>query len=154
MNIIPLGVSLPPGTTNAHTGDTNEASLGVIALSPNVMGPTGLIRVTTCWLVTNNANNKSVIFRLAPVAPALGVGGTQAVLTGLASVSAAILFLYIRNLGVTNSQSCTAQIPAAAELVLAQDTTQPLFLCLNAQLAVGTDSITLRWAFAEVLTGP
>jgi hypothetical protein len=154
MQMIPLGVSVPPGTTNTHTGDTNESNLGNIALAPNVMGPFGLIRITASFLCTNNANNKSLQLRLAPVPSAIGLAGTQAVLTGLASVTGATLFLYIRNLGVTNSQACVAQIPAPAEVVLAQDTTQPLFLCFNVTLAVGTDSITLRWAFAEVFTGP
>ena len=157
MQSIPLGVAIPSGSTNAHTGDTNESCLGNITVPPNIMGPLGTITLTLHYNVTNNANAKTFICRLATLPNTItgGAGNTVLSTVGIgASIGTVALLLLIRNLGVPNSQASCLVSATSLELATAIDTTQPLFLCCNASLANAGDTVTLRNAFALVLTGP
>src|SRR3981189_1015883 len=153
--MIPLGISVAPGSTNSHTGDTNEITLGNIAVPPNIMGPLGIIRITAVLFLTNNANVKTFTARLATLPDTITGGGTNLITQTSALVSAANAYISLlcRNLGVTNSQACISQIttPAAGgqtqENLITIDTTLPLFICLNGALASAGDTIILRTAF-------
>jgi hypothetical protein len=138
----------------ALTGSTSEAVLGTVVIPAGSMGPNGYIRCTAIFSgITNNANNKSVRFRLG------GLSGTNfSSATDTTNVSA------IHTCEIHNRNSVAAQVgwgvgsrgtDGLQQFTSPQtgtiDTTVSQAVVVTAQLATGTDSITLESFHVEVV---
>lgn len=145
-----LGLS---GTPISHTGNTDETILATVRVPGGSMGPHGMLRVTHFWSFTNSANNKS---------PRVRLGGIAGVAFG-APVHTANVQSHqqhsIANAGATNSQeyfiaSNTTGFSASSGALAAAssiDTTVDQDLVITAQLALGSETLTLRRYLVELI---
>ena len=117
------------------------------------MGANGVVRVTTFWSFTNNANAKTISVYFG------GTGGTDYLALVGASVGTAKAITHIGNANATNSQvgssfefRGTAQLQNDANTVTsAQDTTGAVDIAIAVLKATGTDTITLVAYIVELL---
>ena len=133
----------------SHTGDTDETTLATITIPAGVMGANGLLRVTTLWTTTNNANNKTQRIKL----------GSSEFLAYVATTEASHQHLtVIRNRGAQNSQVGAAKAAAnafdlstSAVATASIDTSAQASLSITGQLANAADTITLESYLVEIL---
>lgn len=134
--------------------DTSEDILANIPIPANALGPNGVLRITTAWSFTNNANNKTLRVRFS------GIGGT-AYLSAVKTVEVGVdVFQVIANRGVTNSQhghgiqgNSTGSISVNGNISSAVDTTAATNLVITGQKATGTDVLTLESYLIELIPG-
>jgi hypothetical protein len=131
--------------------DITEDVLATITVPANAMGANGVLRITTTWSYTNNANTKTVRIRYSGLTGALYVNSTLT--TQLTIFAKAI----IANRGVTNSQIGYADgVNASGGLIAnaatsAADTTASTTIVITGQKAVGTDTLTLESYLVELI---
>lgn len=128
--------------------DTNENTLATVSIPAGAMGANGTLRVTTKWTATNNANSKTVRYKL---------GGTQFGAGFVNSAATLVHMVMIDNRNAANSQighnnnstafgtSSTAFTTGTVDTSAAQD------LIITAQKATGTDTMTLESYTVEVI---
>lgn len=130
------------------TGTTNETTLATVTVPAGAVGANGLLRITTLWSVTNNANNKTVRHKL----------GSTTVWTASPTSTASGQFQSItRARNSTSSQvtqfSSTTNFgtSANAQTTSSLDFTGAVTLTITAQLATSTDTATLEAYTVEYL---
>jgi hypothetical protein len=137
------------GAPSTVTGTTNETTLATVTVPAGAVLARGALRITSLWSMTNNANVKTLLARLAGV----NIGG------GVGTSSVATFFgqQVIWNRSATNSQvmrpavatsfgtSTSAVLTAAVDMTAAQN------LTFTGTLANAADSITLEAYTVEVL---
>jgi hypothetical protein len=133
------------------TGTTALTTLATVTVPANALGARGMIRITSVWSFTNNANNKTLVIVFGATNYMAAVATTQQ------SVRA---HTEIANRNATNSQMGGASVVAsfglggAAIVTSAADTTAAQNIDFKAQLAVGTDTATLEGYLVEILRAP
>lgn len=133
-----------------RTGDTNETVMATIAIPAGALGANGILRISTAWSCTNNANNKTARLRLG------GIGGT-ALMAPVLTTSGAYIQRTVHNrnsqssqiisLGASSVNSFSTGTPATA----AVDTSAALYVVITGQLATGTDTLSLESYLVEIL---
>jgi hypothetical protein len=136
----------------ALTGSTSETNAAAIRIPANTMGATGAVRVIFNATITNSANVKSFFVRLgASGITSGGLAWTQVMTT----VATAQFMVVIRNASATNSQVTFGGVATGgagiANNATAIDTTADIFVNINQQLALGTETTTLIGYSVEVL---
>jgi hypothetical protein len=141
------------GAASSHTGDTNETVLATISLPGGLMGPNGVVRVTSLWSYTNSGNNKTMRTRLG------GIAGTSHATTVTTATASARVQCQINN---RNSQSSQVSAPAGfgsgvmfgvsggALTTGTIDTSTSQDIVLTAALANSGETITLESYIVEV----
>lgn len=130
------------------TGDTVETALATITIPGGMLGPNGSVRITTLWTHTNSANNKNMRVKF---------GGTQISVNTVTTTAASRDQRQINNRGSASSQIAfqggTGGLGATtgAPVTTAFDTAAPVDITLTAQLALGTETMTLEAYTVEVL---
>jgi len=146
--VVKLGGS---GVAVPHTGDTNDFVFATIPVPAGVMGPNGILRITTFWSCTNNANGKTGRTRFS------GAGGTIFQSIGLNSIATMRAGGEIANRGALNSQVGSTSTgwgsSSNAPVTAAVDTSVDQTVTITGQLTVGTDTLTLEYYLVEVLPG-
>ncbi len=143
------GVLAQSAVPASVTGTLTETVLATIPIPAGAMGVNGGVRIYAYWSATNNANAKTVSFRL---------GGTLVAATGsIANNLSMCNFQEIRNRGAFNQQM-VRQNPSGpfgaatgAIVNIAVDTSQTQNLTLTATLANAADTITLEGYTVEIL---
>lgn len=131
--------------------DTTEDVLYTCTVPANAMGANGVLRITTRWTITNNANAKTLRVHLG------GIGGVDYMGNSVSGVSAQQHQILIQNRGATNSQygfgasQAPFQAQVAAPITSAVDTTAATTIVITGQKAVGTDTITLESVLVELI---
>jgi len=136
------------------TGSTTETNMAALRIPANTMGANGVIEVKCFWSYTNSSNNKTILHRLGATSGSGGVSviGSVIVTTTASSQTMAI----IRNNNAVNSQTvfASASTPfgpsGSAPLTSSQNSAADLYININGQLAVGTETLTLVHAYAVV----
>jgi hypothetical protein len=134
-----------------QTGATSEATLATIALAAGAMGPNGILRITHLWSNNNNANLKTQRIK---------IGGIEFHNFGASTTQSEQAVTIIRNRNSESSQvsqptgnffgfgnSTSAIVTAAINTAAAQSIT------FTAQLAIGTDTMSLESLLVELLYG-
>lgn len=138
------------GVAVTHTGNTNEVAMATIPLPPMAAGDA--VRVTALWSHTNSANNKTMRTRLG------GLAGTA--FRALVTTTTAVFTdeYTIRNRGTAATQvaqpgssGVAFGTTAIAVSTGSVDTSTSKDLVLSAQLALGSESITLEGYTVELL---
>lgn len=131
------------------TGTLSETTLATIAIPAGAMGVNGKIRVVSYWSCTNNANGKTVNFRIA--------GSLFGATGSLANNASACYQQEIMAVNATNAQKMR-QNPAApfgsstgGISTLAVDMTQAQNITLTAVLTNVGDTVTLEAYTVEIL---
>jgi hypothetical protein len=129
-----------------HTGNTNETALATVTIPAGAMGTSGGLHIYATWTYTNSVNNKMPRIRLG------GIGGT--VLSGQTLTTTSLFndFRRVRNRGVANSQvasnGASGSVPFGAAAIslpaLSVDTSVTFDLVFSAQLALGSETMTLE----------
>lgn len=136
------------GVASSVTGTTTETTLATITIPGGMMGQNGMLRLTTLWTLTNNANSKTLRGKLgggtffAPVNT--GNGSYNGIATLRNRSSASQVFLSAGNPTIAGGAGGPA-------VTLAIDTTVDQPLLITAQLASATDTATLEGYTVEVL---
>lgn len=134
----------------ANTGSTTKNTLATVVLPPGIMGANGALRIRSLWSATpNNVNVKTVTIQF----------GATTVYTGILTSLLQIMDeRTVWNRGLTNSQvvvTAASNAPFAAGTVAvttaAIDTTAAVSVLFTAQLATGTDTITLEAYTVELI---
>jgi hypothetical protein len=156
---------IPGDTTNkvlaanailaSKTGNTTETALATIAIPAGYMGAQGRLRITTLWTVTSSANNKTIRTRFG------GMSGTIYQSRVVTTVGVVRSVVEIENRGAANSQvggptdldsygtSTGAVVTSSVDTAAASTD-----LCITAQLANGTETMTLQAYAVELLMPP
>lgn len=132
----------------ANPGHTNETVLATISLPPP--GPKGIARVRSVWSYTNSGNNKILRGRL-----------NNTLYTGVTMTTSATyrMLTEIECRDAENAQFAPGTslqsygLSTAAMTTSTHDWTSALNFTLTAQLALGTETITLESWLAEMLRG-
>lgn len=131
------------------TGTTAETTLANIPIPGGVMGPNGLIRVTTSW----NINANSVNAKTAK----LYFGGVLMMSIDMASQNGLHHQFILRNRGTQQAQSRSNSLATSFGFIghsmNTVDTSLDQVVSLRGQLGVAGDSITLEAYSVEVLPG-
>lgn len=141
------GVLARSAVAASGAADTNENTLATITIPANMMGASGIVKVTTWWAYTNSANNKTLRIKYNGTAAASLVATT----TVQAEVTA-----YIVNRGATNSQFVRGESKTAAAIATtagtdAEDTTADSTILITGQKASGGETLTLEGYVVEVI---
>lgn len=145
-----LGVS---GVASSAGANTTENTLATVTIPGGLMGPNGILRVTTLWTMTNSANNKTIQVKLG------GTGGTaycNLVLgTGIASAR------YQHQIQNANSQASQVGFVAAnvtgfgtaagANVTSSIDTSATTTLVITGTKASSGEVLTLQSYLVELL---
>jgi hypothetical protein len=132
------------------TGDTAETTLATVTVPAGALGPNGTLRITTLWSNTNSANNKTFKVKLAGTAYGSLVSATTVITRDQRM---------IHNRGTASSQIGMPGTvggfgsSGVAAVTSAIDTSQSQDITFTAQLALGTETITLESYLVEVLPG-
>lgn len=128
------------------TGTTNETSLGSVILPKGIMMANGSVEIWSLWLMTSNANNKTL---------KINFGATAVYTQTLAGVGNAIQNRAVR---ISNRNSQSSQlfyaiaddvgfgIQNAALSTSAEDTSANVTVDFRGQLGTSSDTITLAGA--------
>ena len=140
----------------SHTGSTAETALATIAVPANAMGPNGVLRITTHWSYTNNANAKTLSVRFG------GVSGTQYLANNVSTSATTRDQRHIHNVNANNSQKggmvgavsvggwgSNANAPVTSTL----DTTTAKDIVISGVLANAGDTVTLESYLVEIVYG-
>jgi hypothetical protein len=140
----------------SHTGDTSETALATVVVPGGTMGPNGILRVTSLWSFTNDADDKTLRLRFGA-----GLSGTQFLNIALPSLASFRDQRQIANRNAADSQVGMSSLvlggwgqSANAPVTAAIDTTQSRDLVLSGQLESGADTVTLEAYLVEVLRRP
>jgi hypothetical protein len=132
------------------TGVTSETVLATITVPAGVMGPNGVLRITTQWSVTNSANAKTLRVRLG------GASGTAFQSTGISTSATFRHQVEIHNRN--SAQSQVGMSPSAAwggsggaVVAGAVDMTSTQSIVLSGQLGNSGETITLESYLVELL---
>jgi hypothetical protein len=133
----------------SKTGDTTETTLATITIPGGSMGPNGSVRVTTLWSCTNSANTKTL----------RGKFGGTVYLTRAETATANIRHQFqVQNrgsaasqVGATGNLSTGWGISTSPLVTSSVDTAADQVITLTAQLAVGTETITLEAYLVELV---
>jgi hypothetical protein len=132
--------------------DITEDTLATITVPANAMGANGVLRITTHWNITNNANVKTPRIRFS------GGAGTIYSTATFASQSDAIIRGNIANRGTTNSQVGLLETIFSSggsavngRTVSAVDTTVSTTIVITGQKAVAGDTLTLESYLVELI---
>lgn len=160
MQLLGGGVSVLGQSGVAQTvtaASTAEEVLALVLLPAGITGLNGALRVWSDWNVNNNANTKTVRYRLGTTA----LGGTAwwQNSTFLASATTGMPPpMLLRNRGVANSQYARPQSngglttsSTTAFMTATEDTSQDLILAITGQKAVGSDTLILEGWTVELL---
>lgn len=138
------------------TGTTSETVLATISLPANIMGPNGILRVTSLWQVTNSANNKILTWRLG--ASGNGIAGDIFGQTTQTTVAAMRMQQQVQNRNSVSSQVALSGIgtggwgtTTAGIATATRDTSVALDLVFTGTLANTGETITLHSYTVEVL---
>jgi hypothetical protein len=133
--------------------DANEDVLAIIVVPANALGPNGVLRISTLWSMSNNANSKTIRVRYS------GPAGAQYLAAGFTTAGSAAAQTLIFNRGA-NSQcgSGTSGFVSISPfgagtvsgLTSAADTTLPTAIYITGQKAVGGDILTLESYLVEL----
>jgi hypothetical protein len=143
-----LGASATAVSAGANTTENELAS---VTVPGGAMGTRGMLRVTSLWTVTNNANAKTPRVRFS------GLAGTQYAAPSMASVVSLHDVRVIANRGATNSQvggnggTNTYGTTANALITSAVDTTADTTVKLTGQKGVSGDTLTLEMYLVELI---
>lgn len=124
--------------------------LASVLVPGNLMGPNGILRITTCWTVVNNANGKAL--RVS-----YGTAATDFMIVNAINAVSLHHQVQIANRGLTNSQVASQgqansfTINASAPITSAEDTTLDQTIQFRAQKAVALDDIFLEYFLVELL---
>jgi hypothetical protein len=126
--------------------DTNEDILATINIPANMLGINAGVRLRFDTSYTNNVDTKTVRCRLG------GIGGTQLLSNGGASVNGVVAELVTSNNGAANAQTNTGTINGALNSSTAStvDTTAATTLVITMQKQVAGDTATLRRYTCEI----
>lgn len=133
--------------------DTVENALATITVPAGSMGPNGVLRITSVWSVTNNANVKTARIRLG------GPAGTIYAAPALASM---VSLHDVRTIMNRNSESSqiggnggTASYGVTTNSVVtsAIDTSAATTIVFTAQKATGADVMILESYIVELIPG-
>lgn len=134
---------------------TNETVLAAVSIAAGAPGANGLLRVTTNWSCTNNANSKTIRVRYS---------GASGVAFLSANITASAGCMAVTTIGQNNSTFSqvggslgvtTTGIPFsnAQGATAAADTASATSLAISAEKATGTDTLTLLSYVVELLYG-
>lgn len=132
------------------TGTTTETSVFQYTVPGNVMGPNGALRVSLRFAHTNNANIKTLRVKFGNSSP-MTVSMTPA------ATASETAIVQIQNLGANNAQDLHGSVAASiggtatADVTGTIDTTVAQLLEITIQLAVGTDSASLKRVHVELM---
>lgn len=138
--------------------DTNENILASFYLPANLLGKNGVMRITTEWSCTNNANVKTTRVRFGNVSGVIVQQGT------LANSQSAIVTSKLTNRNATNAQLLSWTSVASTGLGAASnvssylqtstaDTTADRLFVVTAQKATAGDTLVLESLLVEILPG-
>jgi len=135
------------------TGTTAETALAEIQIPGGALGPHGIVRLTSSWSWTANANNKTLRTRLG------GLAGT--ILRSTVQTTNLMIFEIVMfgNQGAANSQKVFQplstvtpfNVSSAAQPTAAIDTSLTQSLVISGQLANAGDSVTLEAYLLELI---
>ena len=140
------------------TGTTSITALATVSVPAGAMGLNGVLRVTTTWTCTNNANAKTARFNFG--AAGAGTGGTQYLSSNLASTTGTRDIRMVANRGSVSSQfGMPAGTPvgglgttAGALCTTTVDTSAASEICICGTLANSADTLTLESYLVELIT--
>jgi hypothetical protein len=139
------------GAPLSLTGTLTNTVLATVPIPANALGKNGVLRVTTLWQMTASANNKTLRNNF---------GGSFDILAGHtvsgAGVQSVLHTRYMMNAGVANSQVGFAAWGDNFEnnntvATGAVDTTVAQNLTIEAQLALISETITLKAYIVELI---
>jgi len=145
------------GASATVTGTTAETILATVPIPGGLMGPNGIIRVTSLWTYTNNANTKTVSWRFG--AAGAGTGGTIYMATPVASSSLFNDMRLVRNANSVSSQKGSSNgnpigglgSSAGSTVTSSVNTNNASEIVLTGTLTNTGDSIVLQGYLVEVL---
>jgi hypothetical protein len=143
------------GVSTPSTNTTSEEVIVTITIPAGAMGPNGCLRLISSWSALNNANVKTVRWRLG------GLAGTILETGVLTSRSGGTNTLLISNRNAQNSQiSCGTGMDSSGtsfgvnpNIASAIDTSASTTLVLTSQKATGTDTQAVEQYIAEIFYG-
>jgi hypothetical protein len=135
--------------------NTSENTLATITIPGGSLGANGMLRITTMWSYTNNANAKTPRIRFG------GTSGTQYLSFAATTSASTQTQQIIRNVNATNSQKgwisgspiCFTS-SASSPVTSAVDTTASQDIVITGQKAVSGDTLTLESYLVEALYLP
>jgi hypothetical protein len=133
----------------AHTGTTAETTLATVQIPGGVMGPNGILRVTTLLSATNNANVKTLTYRLGgtllrtAVMTSFLTGQDQMIVRNRNSLASQVTF--------TTGTLAPYSGSTVALTTTALNTAQNQALTITATLATAGDTMTLEGYTVELL---
>lgn len=141
------------GNPVAHTGDTADTTLASILIPGGCMGPRGALRMTLLFSCTDSTNAKTFHARLGGSNDVLGFYQVTA-----AGTSAVTFQRTVFNSGDEGHQTYlsgwgTYGQTGGSLTSKTIDTSQDQYLNISAQLALGTETVTLDGYTIEVLHG-
>lgn len=151
-----IGRSATQTVNLANPGHTNETVLAIIPIAANILGPHGIIRVTTFFSMTGSTNTKTMRIRLGGLLGSEFWALPQSTATIIANVTKYDIFnrdatnSQIGQPAITNSGSgnqTTGFVTRAVDTTVAQD------LAITAQLATGTETLRLEAYSVDILAG-
>lgn len=145
-----LGQGLDIAGSRTITGSTAETSVYQLVIPAGALGPSGSLRISTLFGYTNNANVKTVRVKFGNSSPMV-LSGTPASTASTASM------ITIQNMGSESAQEAFGSVAGPfggsvlALVTSAIDTAIEQLLEITLQLAVGTDSASLRRVLVELI---
>jgi hypothetical protein len=143
------GILAQSGAPASVTGTTAATVLASIQVPGGAMGPNGVLRISTQWSYTNNADAKTL---------GITFGGVTFMASGQSNTAGMQYINRICNRGATNSQvgygaaaGASFSTTSTAAQTASVDTTQTQTLNITAQLGTSTDTITLENYTVEIL---
>lgn len=138
-------------TSSSHTGNTDETILGaVISIAAGAVLAGGIVRVTSNWTMTNNANNKTPRAYLG--ATGAGIGGTAFMAPVIASagciVDERIIFFTTTSAQQSNADGATigGWASGGTQNTMTINAANAMEIAFSGQLANGADTVTLTSA--------
>jgi hypothetical protein len=140
-------------STVSGAADTNENILGTITVPGGILGPRGILRITSFWTITSSANNKTIRVRFS------GIGGTQYRALVYTTSASVVEPTYIFNKTLTtqagSAQALNIGLGAANNGLITSsvDTSVATTVVLTAQKASAGETMTLEHWVAEYMRG-
>jgi hypothetical protein len=139
---------------NTAPADTNEDILAICTVPAGAMGSNGVLRITTSWSLSGNANAKTLNLRFS------GISGAQYVNFAAANFSGGMTTTLIANRGATNSQAgasftvfTAAPVVTYVGQVSSVNTAAVTTVVITCQKATGSDTCTLESYLVELIGG-
>lgn len=139
---------------SSHTGNTTETTLAQVTIPAGSMGANGRLRITTIWSMTNSANNKTMRVRFNHAT-------TGAAFMNQAQTTQATNRFQCEIIN-RNSQSSQLGghaggtggwgVTTTAAITSTVDTSVDTTLYITAQLALGSETLTLESYLVELIS--